>query len=143
MLEVELLDDGRAGRRIAAIPLADKPQVGESGSQAHAVVGRRSVKRKIPRSSRSEAFPERGGGKAKGYQLGVGYERKIMENVSVGLEFLRTSLEDDDYGVRAANSGTTAATNPFLLVNTAGTDFLRSDDDFEYNSFRVTAAFRF
>ncbi|MBL8771021.1 MAG: outer membrane beta-barrel protein [Phenylobacterium sp.] len=89
------------------------------------------------------AFPERGGGKAKGYQLGLGYERKITQNVTLGVEFLRTSLDDDDYGVRAANNGTTAATNPFLLVNTAGTDFLRSDDDFEYNSFRVTAGWRF
>jgi outer membrane immunogenic protein len=89
------------------------------------------------------AFPESGGGKAKGYQLGFGYERKVTDNVTLGLEFLRTSLEDDDYGVRAANSGSTAPTNPFLLVNSQGTDFRRSDDDFEYNSFRVTAAWRF
>jgi len=45
--------------------------------------------------------------------------------------------------VRASNSGTTAATNPFLLVNTAGTDFRRTDDDFEVDSFRVTASYRF
>jgi outer membrane immunogenic protein len=89
------------------------------------------------------AFPESGGGKAKGYQLGFGYERKVTQNVTLGLEFLRTSLEDDDYTVRASNSGTTAATNPFLLVNPAGTDFLRTDDDFEYNSFRATVAWRF
>jgi outer membrane immunogenic protein len=89
------------------------------------------------------AFPERGGGKAKGYQFGAGYERKVTENVTLGVEFIRTNLDDDDYGVRAANSGTTAATNAFLLVNPQGTGFLRSDDDFEYNSFRVTAAWRF
>lgn len=89
------------------------------------------------------AFPRRGGGDAKGYQLGVGFEHKLTDNISVGGEWLRTSLEDDDFGVRASNSGTTAATNPFLLVNTQGTDFLRTDDDFEFNSFRVTLNYRF
>jgi len=89
------------------------------------------------------AFPERGGGKAKGYQFGAGYERKITPNVTLGVEFLRTNLDDDDYRVRATNSGTTAPTNPFLLVNTQGVDFRRSNNDFKYNSFRVTAAWRF
>jgi opacity protein-like surface antigen len=89
------------------------------------------------------AFPRTGGGDAKGYQLGVGFEHRITTNVSIGAEWLRTSLEDDDFGVRAANSGTTAPTNPFLLVNTAGTDFRRTDDDFEFNSYRITASFRF
>lgn len=89
------------------------------------------------------AFPESGGGKAKGYQLGFGYERKLTPNISVGLEFLRTSLDDDDYGVRASNNGTTAPTNPFIRINASGTDFRRTDDDFEYNSFRATAAWRF
>jgi outer membrane immunogenic protein len=89
------------------------------------------------------SFPESGGGDAKGYQFGLGVEHKFMPNVSVGLEWLRTSLDDDDYGVRAANSGTTPATSPFLLVNTGGTNFLRSDDDFEFDSFRLTASWRF
>lgn len=89
------------------------------------------------------AFPESGGGKAKGYQLGLGAEYKVMEHWTIGAEFLRTSLDDDDYGVRATNNGTTAATNPFLLVNPQGTGFLRTDDDIEYNTFRVTASYRF
>jgi outer membrane immunogenic protein len=89
------------------------------------------------------SFPEAGGGDANGWQWGLGVEHKFMPNVSVGLEYLRTSLEDDDYGVRATNSGTTPATNPFLLVNTGGTNFLRSDDDFEFGSFRLTASWRF
>ncbi|WP_293676710.1 outer membrane beta-barrel protein [uncultured Phenylobacterium sp.] len=89
------------------------------------------------------AFPVSGGGDAKGYQLGFGAEYRIMPNVSIGVEAIRTSLEDDDFTTRASNSGTTAATNPFLLVNTAGTDFLRSDDDFEYNSIRATLSYRF
>jgi opacity protein-like surface antigen len=91
----------------------------------------------------ANVFPETGGGKGKGYQLGFGYERKLTDNISVGLEFLRTSLDDDDYGVRASNSGTTPPTNAFLIANPEGTDFLRTDDDFEYNSFRATVAWRF
>lgn len=89
------------------------------------------------------AFPRTGGGDAKGYQVGLGFEHKLTDNVSIGAEWLRTSLDDDDFGVRAANSGTTAATNPFLLVNTAGTDFRRTDDDFEFNSFKATVSYRF
>jgi outer membrane immunogenic protein len=91
----------------------------------------------------ANAFPLSGGGDAKGYQLGFGAEYRIMPNVSIGAEFIRTSLEDDDFTTRASNSGTTSATNPFLLVNSQGTDFLRSDDDFEYNSIRATLSYRF
>jgi outer membrane immunogenic protein len=89
------------------------------------------------------AFPLSGGGDAKGYQLGFGAEYKIMPNVSLGLEAIRTSLKDDDFQTRATNNGTTAATNPFLLVNTAGTGFLRSEDHFKYNSIRATLNYRF
>ena len=66
-----------------------------------------------------------------------------MPNVTLGLEWVRTSEKVDDYTVRAGNSGTTPATNPFLLTNTAGTDFLRSGDKFKFDSYRVTASYRF
>ena len=89
------------------------------------------------------SFPASGGGDAKGYQFGVGAEHKFTPNVSVGVEYLRTSLKDDDFGVRAINSGTTPATNPFILQNAGGTGFLRTDDDFEFNSFRATLSWRF
>ncbi len=104
---------------------------------------RGNMKHSFRTTNTVNAFPADGGGDANGYQLGFGYERKLTPNWTLGLEYLRTSLKDDDYGVRASNSGTTAATNPFLLVNTAGTGFLRTDDDFEFNSFRVTASYRF
>jgi outer membrane immunogenic protein len=89
------------------------------------------------------AFPASGGGDAKGYQWGLGFEHKLTPHVVLGGEFIRTSLKDDDFGVRATNNGTTAATNPFLLVNTGGTGFLRTSEHIRYNSFRVTAAYRF
>ena len=73
----------------------------------------------------------------------MGFERKLTPNWTLGGEFLRTSFKDDNYSVRATNNGTTAATNAFLLVNTGGTGFRRTDDDFEFNSYRVTASYRF
>lgn len=79
---------------------------------------------------------------AVGYQFGGGVERRLSENWSVGLEYLRTELDGDDYTVRAGDSGTTPATNPFLLDNAAGTDMKR-DDDFSINSVRVKASYRF
>lgn len=93
-------------------------------------------------SNAANAFPQSGNTDANGYQAGVGVERKILENFSVGMEYLYTQLEDDEFRVRAA-PGTAPASNPFLLVNPAGTDFRRSDEDFKLNSLRLTATFRF
>ena len=89
------------------------------------------------------AFPARGGGKTDGYQIGAGYERMLTPTWVVGAEFLRTDLSGHRLKVRASNNGTTAATNPFLLVNGQGTDFLRSEKDIEFNSYKITASYRF
>jgi outer membrane immunogenic protein len=103
-----------------------------------------NMKQSFNTTNTANSFPETGGGDADGWQWGLGVEHQFMPNLSVGLEFLRTNLEDDSgYGVRASNSGTTPVTNAFLLVNTGGTNFLRSEEDFEINSFRVTASWRF
>ncbi len=45
--------------------------------------------------------------------------------------------------MRAGNSGTTPATNPFLLGNANGTDFIRSEDKFNTHSVRAVLNFRF
>lgn len=89
----------------------------------------------------ANTFVQRGGGEAKGYQWGGGYEHRISPEVTVGLEYLYTNLDDDDYTVRS--QGPVAATNPFVIVNPAGTDLRRSDDEFKFHSLRVTAAYRF
>lgn len=102
-----------------------------------------NMKHSFTTTNTVNAFPRSGGGDADGYQIGLGFEQKLTPNWTVGAEFLRTSLKDDDFGVRASNSGTTAPTNPFILQNASGTDFLRTDDDFEYNSYRVTVSYRF
>ena len=73
--------------------------------------------------------------------MGRRVERKITPEVTLGIEYLYTQLEDDGFVVRAA--GPAAATNPFLITNTNGTDFRRSEEDFEVHSVRVTASYRF
>ena len=76
-----------------------------------------------------------------GWQLGGGLEHKVTNDVSLGLEYLLTELEDDGYTVRAG--GPVPATNPFVLTNPAGTNFQRTEDDLRIHSVRVTAAYRF
>lgn len=83
-----------------------------------------------------------GGDGAWGWQLGGGGEYMLSDGFSVGIEYLYTSLSDDEYIVRAG-PGTAPATNPFLIVDPAGTDIARSNDSFDIHSVRATAAFRF
>jgi len=79
---------------------------------------------------------------ASGVQAGIGFERKIAGNVSLGLEYLRTRIQDDEARVRVTR-GAAPATSPFILANATGTDFRRSDEDFDIGSLRLTATFRF
>ena len=88
------------------------------------------------------AFTNSGDSDADGWQAGLGYEHMFGDNFTVGIEYLYTSLDDDEFRVRAA-PGTAGPTNPFLIVNPAGTDFARSDDEIELSSLRLTANFRF
>lgn len=77
-----------------------------------------------------------------GYVLGAGVEQKIGRNISVGIEYLYQQYEDESR-VRLVNSGTTPATNPFLLGNPNGTDFIRSSGNFDLHSVRAVVNFRF
>lgn len=91
----------------------------------------------------ANSFTQRGGDDARGYQLGGGAEWALSPKIRLGAEYLYTSVEIDDFTVRAGNSGTTPATNPFLLVNAAGTDFRRSEENFDFSSVRFTVSYRF
>lgn len=93
-------------------------------------------------SNTANAFTTNGNGDAWGYNVGGGVEQRIGRNFSIGLLYLYTDLKADDYRVTAAR-GTAPVTNPFILANTNGTDFRRSDDHFRTHSMRLTAAFRF
>ena len=77
-----------------------------------------------------------------GFVLGAGVEQKIGRNLSVGIEYLYQQYEDES-SVRLGNSGTTPATNPFLLGSPNGTDFIRSDQKFDLHSVRAAVNFRF
>ncbi|MGB5076477.1 MAG: outer membrane beta-barrel protein [Sphingorhabdus sp.] len=90
----------------------------------------------------ANSFTDNGGTKSWGWSAGGGTEVKIAKNFSLGLEYLYTNYVDDDYKV-SVGPGTAAATNPFLLVNPAGTDMRRDSSDFDMHNIRLTAAIRF
>lgn len=103
---------------------------------------RASVDTFFATSNAVNTFVQSGGGDTDGYQLGLGIERRFWDQISLGIEYLHTSLDDE--GHRVTTQGPAPATNPFILVNAAGTDFTRSDaDDFDLDSFRLTASYRF
>lgn len=103
---------------------------------------RASVDTFFDTSNGVNTFVQSGGGDTDGYQLGLGFERRFWDQISLGIEYLHTSLDDEGHVVRS--QGPAPATNPFILTNAAGTDFTRSDaDDFDLDSFRLTASYRF
>jgi opacity protein-like surface antigen len=89
----------------------------------------------------ANSFTPSGDDDTDGYQIGAGFEMKVTPNMSVGLEYLFTSL-DDEYVVDVG-PGTAGLTNPFRIVNPAGTYMRRSEDKFEYDTISVTASWRY
>ena len=94
-------------------------------------------------SNTANRFTNNGNEDAWGFKAGVGIEYKVFNHITVGGQYLFSALYADGYRVRASNTGTTPATNPFLLGNTGGTDFMRSKDDFSEHKLMVTANYRF
>ncbi len=85
-------------------------------------------------------FSSNGDSNAFGFSAGGGIEQKVSKNVSIGLEYLFTRLQDDDYRVRVSGG---PANSPFTLGGAGGTDFRRSFEKFRYSSLRATVAYRF
>ena len=102
-------------------------------------VAKGDVERSFASSNRTNTFTGSAREKLDGYQAGVGIEKKVG-SVSVGLEYLYTSLDDEDYVVRASGG---PVGGPFTSVNTGGTDLTRSEDSFDIHALRATAAYRF
>lgn len=76
-----------------------------------------------------------------GYQAGGGVEYRVGGGVRLGAQYQYTRLEEQDrFTVRSR--GPAPATNPFILTNPDGTD-LRRSDDFEFQTVRFTASYRF
>lgn len=112
---------------------------------AYATVGavRAKIEQEFETSNGLNSFtPTLGSTNANGFQAGVGVERKVLDNLSVGLEYLHTSVKDDEFDVRVGR-GNAPATSPFLTASPNGTDFRRSDEDFKVGSLRLTATLRF
>lgn len=76
-----------------------------------------------------------------GWQAGGGAEVMLTRNLGLGVEYLYSSFNDDDYVV-AVGPGTAPATNPFLLQS-GGTDMRLSNDRFNYHTLRATVNLRF
>jgi len=100
-----------------------------------------SVQHSFSTSNGVNTFTETSDEDVNGYQLGFGTEWAIAPRWRLGAEYINTTLEDDSYRVRA--QGPAPATNPFILVNPNGTDFARSDEDFEFDSVRLTLSYAF
>lgn len=99
------------------------------------------VENRFTTSNGVNTFVDNGDSDATGMQFGIGYERRFADQFTVGLEYLVSELEDDEYRVRA--QGPAPATNPFIRVNPNGTDFRRSGDDIDLGSLRMTLNWRF
>lgn len=80
---------------------------------------------------------------ATGYQAGFGGEMWVTDRVTLGAEYLYTSLDAGDGLTVRTGPGTAPPTNPFLIVNPAGTDQRRSSDEIAFHGFRLTLAARF
>ena len=76
-----------------------------------------------------------------GWQAGGGAEVMLTRNIGLGLEYLYSRYNDDDYTV-AVGPGTAPATNPFLL-DSGGTDMRLSNDKFDFHALRATVNLRF
>lgn len=131
------VDDVLALRLRGGFALAD----GDGLLYATAGYAQANIENHFFTSNTVNTFTDTGDSDADGWQAGLGYEHRFGDNFTLGLEYLFTTLDDDEYRVRAA--GPAPATNPFIIANASGTDFARSDDEIELNSLRLTANFRF
>ena len=77
-----------------------------------------------------------------GWRAGAGVDQRVHKNLSIGLLYLFTSIDDGKNRLRTG-PGTAPATNPFRLVNANGTDFMRTGKWFRSHSVSAGATVRF
>lgn len=80
---------------------------------------------------------------ATGYQAGFGAEFWLNDRITLGGEYLYTSLDAGDGLTVRTGPGTAPLTNPFRIVNPAGTDQRRASDEIAFHGFRLTLAAHF
>lgn len=93
-------------------------------------------------SNTANAFSDNRDSYSWGIAAGGGVEHKLSSNISVGVEYMYTRYNKDDYRVRATQ-GAANAINPFILFGAPGTEFRRSDPRFDFHAVRGTMTFRF
>ncbi len=76
-----------------------------------------------------------------GYQAGGGLEVRLASQWTLGGEYLYSRFDDEEDGT-VRSQGPAPATNPFVLVNAAGTD-LRRSGRFDVHSVRLALNYRF
>ena len=128
------LEDTAALRARAGIAMGDTLVYGTGG------VAWGKIRNSFTTSNTANVFTNTGNDDAWGYRAGGGIEQRFGR-FSLGVQYLYTSLKDDDFRVRAG--GPAPAGNPFVRTNAAGTDFARTGDRFNSHSAHVTASFRF
>jgi outer membrane immunogenic protein len=89
------------------------------------------------------SFAATDGDDGSGAQYGLGVQKHINDHWKIGVDYLHTSLDDDAPIVRAGPSANTFASNPFLIVNTMGTDMRRSSDTVDIDTIHLTVTYRF
>lgn len=98
------------------------------------------IKNRFTTTNTTNTFATNGNDDAWGYKLGGGVEHRLGGGVSLGLQYIFTSLKDDGYRVNARGG---AAGNPFTRVNAGGTDFRRTGDKFNSSAVSATINYRF
>jgi outer membrane immunogenic protein len=93
-------------------------------------------------SNRANGYTDMSDDTVMGWRAGAGVEQRVHKHLSIGLQYLHTSLKDDGARLRVSR-GTQPATNPLILVNAGGTDFKRSHSRFATDNVSATANFRF
>lgn len=103
---------------------------------------RAKVRSEFETTNAANAFATRNGsGTRNGFRVGGGLETR-MGPFSIGALYLLTRVKDDDFRVDVTR-GTAPATNPFVRTNAAGTQFRRSDKNFDTHSVDLTMSYRF
>lgn len=101
-----------------------------------------SIENSFWTSNGQNAFLDNGDSKAWGVAGGGGIEHQFSPSVALGVEYLYTRYDDEDYRVRATQ-GIANAINPFILFGAPGTEFRRSDERFDFQAIRGTLTLRF
>ena len=84
-------------------------------------------------TNRPNAYATRNAsGKLNGYRVGGGFEKRFGP-LAIGALYLKTSVKDDGFRVDVTRA-TGPATNLFIRVNPAWTQFRRSDQRFDAHS---------